>query len=211
MRALYEQAGLSLDADLDTLAASPRVAAASAAVHYLEKYIVYNGDLDMPVLTMHTIGDGLVLPQDEQAYASVVRSDGDQSLLRQIFVSRAGHCAFTPGETVAAFQTLIGRLKTGHWGASTSPAGLDAIATGPRGGAVQPPAGRVRELPSLAVPAPVRRQEPRRGRRPPGLVNRWGGAGLQSSAPAPQPAAKSPEGGAGAGLSGGACIPLPQK
>jgi len=130
VRALYQQAGLSLDADLDTLAATRRVAAKSAALGYLEKYIVYNGDLDMPVLTMHTIGDGLVLPQDEQAYASVVRSDGDQSLLRQVFVSRAGHCAFTPGETVAAFQTLIGRLKTGHWGDSTSPAGLNAIATG---------------------------------------------------------------------------------
>lgn len=130
VRALYQQAGLSLDADLDTLAATRRVAVKSAALGYLEKYIVYNGDLDMPVLTMHTIGDGLVLPQDEQAYASVVRSDGDQSLLRQVFVSRAGHCAFTPGETVAAFQTLIGRLKTGHWGGSTSPARLNAIATG---------------------------------------------------------------------------------
>jgi hypothetical protein len=130
VRALYQQAGLSLDADLDILAATPRVAAKSTALRYLEKYIVYNGDLDMPVLTMHTIGDGLVLPQDEQAYASVVRSDGDQSLLREVFVSRAGHCAFTPGETVAAFQTLIGRLKTGHWGDSTSPAGLNSIATG---------------------------------------------------------------------------------
>src|SRR6266849_2673617 len=40
-------------------------------------------------------------------------------------------------------------------------------------GAVQPAARRVRELPPLAVPASVRRAEPRRGRRPPGLVNRW--------------------------------------
>ena len=130
VQALYQQAGLSLDADLDTLAATPRVAAKPAALGYLEKYIVYNGDLDMPVLTMHTVGDGLVLPQDEQAYASVVRSEGDQSLLHEVFVSRAGHCAFTPGETVAAFQTLIGRLKTGHWGDSTSPAGLNALANG---------------------------------------------------------------------------------
>src|SRR4029077_1003444 len=59
----------------------------------------------------------------------VVRSDGDQSLLSQVFVSRAGHCAFTPGETVAAFQSLIGRMQIGHWGDSTWPAGLNAIAT----------------------------------------------------------------------------------
>jgi hypothetical protein len=70
---------------------------------------------------MHTTGDGLVANQDEQAYARVVRSEGDATLLRQIFVHRAGHCAFTPAETLAAFQTLIHRLNTGKWDNSTSP------------------------------------------------------------------------------------------
>jgi hypothetical protein len=36
-------------------------------------------------------------------------------LLRQTFVDRAGHCAFTPAETIAAVQTLLERLETGHW------------------------------------------------------------------------------------------------
>jgi len=130
VEALYQQAGLSLDADLDTLAGTPRISANPAALGYLEKYIVYNGQLESPVLTMHTIGDGLVLPQDEQAYASVVRSEGNQSLLRQVFVNRAGHCAFTAGETVAAFQTLINRLRTGRWEDATSPGAMNAIANG---------------------------------------------------------------------------------
>jgi hypothetical protein len=76
--------------------------------------------IESPVLTMHTTGDGLVLPQDEQAYSSVVASRGNSDLLRQTFVHRAGHCAFTPAETVAAFTTLIHRLDTGSWGSTQS-------------------------------------------------------------------------------------------
>ena len=71
---------------------------------------------------MHTTGDGLVVNQNEQAYRHVVDEAGDSSLLRQTYVHRAGHCTFTPAETITAFQTLIGRLDTGHWGHTTDAA-----------------------------------------------------------------------------------------
>ncbi|HEY6542093.1 MAG TPA: hypothetical protein VIZ18_14210 [Ktedonobacteraceae bacterium] len=129
VRALYQQAGLNLDKDLDTLAAAPRIGADPGAVEYLNKYISFDGDLNIPVLTMHTTGDGLVVNQDEQAYASVVQSEGDSNLLRQVFVHRAGHCAFTPAETVTAFQTLIHRVNTGKWGDTTDPALMNTEAT----------------------------------------------------------------------------------
>jgi pimeloyl-ACP methyl ester carboxylesterase len=119
VEALYAQAGLDLNADFAKLAAAPRIAANAGALSYLSKYIVYNGQIETPVLTMHTIGDGLVLPQDEQAYRSVVGSQDNSDLLRQTFVHRAGHCAFTPAETVTAFRTLIHRLDTGSWVDST--------------------------------------------------------------------------------------------
>ena len=119
--ALYKQAGLDLNKDLNTLNTAPRIAADPGAVEYLNRYISFNGELNIPVLTMHTTGDGLVVNQDEQAYASVVRSEGDAKLLRETFVHRAGHCAFTPAETLAAFQTLIHRLDSGKWEASTNP------------------------------------------------------------------------------------------
>jgi pimeloyl-ACP methyl ester carboxylesterase len=128
VKALYAAAGLDLNKDLDKLNAAPRIAANPAAVAYLTKYITYNGDLDMPVLTMHTTGDGLVEVTDEQAYASVVRSSGDSSLLRQVFVHRAGHCTFTPAETISAFQTLVHRIDTGRWGDSTDPSAMNARA-----------------------------------------------------------------------------------
>jgi pimeloyl-ACP methyl ester carboxylesterase len=127
--ALYKQAGLNLDQDLGALATAPRISADTGAVQYLSQNISFTGDLNFPVLSMHTTGDGLVVNQDEQAYASVVRSTGDNSLLRQVFVHRAGHCAFTPAETLTAFQTLIHRLDTGTWDGSTDPSLMNQEAT----------------------------------------------------------------------------------
>jgi hypothetical protein len=91
-------------------------------VKYLSQNISFNGQIHIPVLTMHTTGDGLVVPENEQAYRQVVDRAGNGAKLAQIFVHRAGHCAFTPAETITAVQTLIQRLNTGHWnyGALTS-------------------------------------------------------------------------------------------
>ncbi len=129
VQALYQQAGLNLSDDLAALAAAPRVSADPGAVEYLTNHIVFNGDLGgKPVLTIHTTGDGLVLNSDEQAYRSVVQDAGDSQLLRQAFVHRAGHCTFTPAETIAALQALVSRLDTGKWTGQSDPARLDAAA-----------------------------------------------------------------------------------
>ena len=95
VRALYQAAGLSLAKDLLALNSAPRVKASASAVAYLARNISFNGAISVPVLTMHTTGDGLVVPENEQAYRSAVDRAGRRSLLRQVFVHRAGHCAFT--------------------------------------------------------------------------------------------------------------------
>jgi pimeloyl-ACP methyl ester carboxylesterase len=128
VEALYKTAGLDLNKELDTLNAASRIAADPKAVAYVSKFITYNGDLDIPVLTMHTTGDGLVEVTDENAYASVVRSAGDSSLLRQVYVHRAGHCTFTPAETVTGIKTLIKRIESKHWG-SINPSTMNSQAT----------------------------------------------------------------------------------
>ena len=137
--ALYKAAGLSLSADLQTLNHAARIAADPSAVAYLAQNIAFNGNLQVPVLTMHTTGDGLVVSQNEQAYRSVVNRAGDGPLLQQIFVHRAGHCTFTPAETITAVQALLNRLDTGHWG-PLAPATLNqqASALGPVGSAFNP-------------------------------------------------------------------------
>ena len=128
--ALYKAAHLSLSADLKKLDKAARIAADPKAVRYLAKNISFSGRIDIPVLTLHTTGDGLVVPENEQAYAQVVRRAGDSSLLRQVFVHRAGHCAFTPAETIAAVKSLLSRLSTGHWNDhALSPARMNATAT----------------------------------------------------------------------------------
>jgi hypothetical protein len=59
VHALYDAAGLNLRTDLKTLNGAPRISADPSAVAYMEQNIVFNGQLTMPVLTMHTTGDGL--------------------------------------------------------------------------------------------------------------------------------------------------------
>jgi hypothetical protein len=127
--ALYKQAGLNLNQDLNTLAKAPRIKADPKAVDYLSKYFTFSGDLRIPILTMHTTGDGLAVNEDEQIYASQVNAKGKSGLLRQVFVHRANHCSFTPAEILAGVQTLIDRVKTGAWGESTDPAPMIKKAT----------------------------------------------------------------------------------
>jgi len=52
--ALYQAAGLSLRADLARLNGAPRVSADPSAVRYLAQNISFNGQISVPVLTMHT-------------------------------------------------------------------------------------------------------------------------------------------------------------
>jgi pimeloyl-ACP methyl ester carboxylesterase len=115
VEALYAAAGLSLDADVAALDGAARIPADPGALTYLSDNIIYNGQLTIPVLTMHTTGDGLVPVEDERAYSTAVHKANDSALLRETFVHRAGHCEFTPAETITAVQTLGLRLATGKW------------------------------------------------------------------------------------------------
>jgi pimeloyl-ACP methyl ester carboxylesterase len=126
---LYKAAGLNLSADLATLQNATQISPDPSAVQYLEQNIVFNGKIGIPVLSMHTTGDGLVVPENEQAYSSLVHHAGNAAMLRQIFVHRAGHCAFTPAETITAVRVLLNRLATGGW-SGLEPATLNAQAAG---------------------------------------------------------------------------------
>jgi len=113
--ALYTQAGLDVETDLNTLNNAARISADPHALTYLAQNFTFDGLIHVPVLTMHTDGDGLVVAQNESAYLQEVAEAGNTSLLRQVFVHRAGHCSFTPAETLTAVQALLNRLNTGAW------------------------------------------------------------------------------------------------
>jgi pimeloyl-ACP methyl ester carboxylesterase len=129
VQALYAGAGLDLQKDLRTLNNGPRIRADARATAYLEQNVSFDGDVGVPVLSLHTTDDGLVIPANESAYAQVVGTAGKSAMLRQVFVHRAGHCAFTPAETLAALQVLLNRIDTGSWDdAALKPAALNASA-----------------------------------------------------------------------------------
>jgi pimeloyl-ACP methyl ester carboxylesterase len=132
VQALYAAAGLDLEDELDTLNDTTRISANPQAVGYVSRYITFTGEIKMPVLTMHTTGDGLVEPTAEQAYASVIGSAGNKDQLRQVYVHRAGHCTFTAAEHLSAFKTLEHRLNAGEWG-NTSAAAMNSFGVGPTG------------------------------------------------------------------------------
>jgi pimeloyl-ACP methyl ester carboxylesterase len=115
VRALYEQAGLDLDADLKLLNESDRIEADPGAKAYLMQNIIFDGGIHIPVLTLHTTGDGLVPVQNESAYKQIVHEEGNWEFLRRGFVARAGHCTLTPAEAIAGLETLLDRLDTGEW------------------------------------------------------------------------------------------------
>jgi hypothetical protein len=130
--ALYTAAGLKLNADLTKLNNATRIAADPNALTYLTDNIIFDGQLSVPVLSLHTTGDGLVPVEDENAYSAVAREAGDSSQLRETFVHRAGHCEFTPAETITAFETLNTRLRYGQWLDLASPQlNAEASALGP--------------------------------------------------------------------------------
>ncbi len=128
VEALYREAGLDLDADLETLARAPRIEADSHAVDYFERYIAFNGNLGgVPVLTLHSTGDGLVPVDHMWSYGDVVRSAGQGDLLRQLYTARGGHCFFTTAETLTAFDRLEERVMSGSW-PDLAPDSLNAAA-----------------------------------------------------------------------------------
>jgi len=128
VKALYQEAGVDLGADLAALATAPRISANPSAVKYATRFATFTGELRRPVLSIHTIGDPLVMVQNEDAYARTVADAGNTGFLRQAFTARGGHCTFTPAETVAALHALLFRIDHGAWPQTTATA-LNAVAT----------------------------------------------------------------------------------
>lgn len=128
VRKLYRTAGVDLKADVHSLNAGATIGADPDAIASLEETSVPTGELEVPQLTLHTTADPLVPFQHENVYADVVRNAGANSLLRQAFVDRWGHCTFTPAELVAGLEALRQRVDTGRWDSVAQPQSLQSAA-----------------------------------------------------------------------------------
>ncbi len=65
------------------------------------------GDFNVPVLTMHTLGDMFVPFVHQQLYQQKARDNGNEDLLVQRAIRATGHCAFSFSEIVTAMTDFL--------------------------------------------------------------------------------------------------------
>lgn len=83
------------------------------------------GRLAMPLLTLHTTGDGQVPIDQAQLLRRRVATAGKASLLVQRVIRDANHCGFRGAELEAAFRALVRWIETGARPAGTNLADND--------------------------------------------------------------------------------------
>jgi pimeloyl-ACP methyl ester carboxylesterase len=71
------------------------------------------GQLQVPLVTLHTSGDPVIPFGQEALYAAKVSQAGTSAELTQTSVSRPGHCAFQASEVFGAFATLWQKIGAG--------------------------------------------------------------------------------------------------
>ena len=81
-----------------------------------------NGEFNIPVLTLHTLGDMYVPFMMEQIYRARATEKGNNANLVQRAIRAPGHCDFTVAEQATAFADLVKWVETG-----VKPAGDDVL------------------------------------------------------------------------------------
>ncbi|WP_043627491.1 DUF6351 family protein [Nonomuraea candida] len=72
-----------------------------------------SGRIEVPVLTLHDLGDNFVPFSMEQHYRADVARHGRSHLLVQRVIRAVGHCEFSPAEAGAAWDDLVRWQRTG--------------------------------------------------------------------------------------------------
>jgi hypothetical protein len=64
-------------------------------------------DINIPVVSIHTLGDLFVPFKMEQVYAARAKAKGTDKWLVQRAIRDVGHCAFTAAEAITAFDDMV--------------------------------------------------------------------------------------------------------
>jgi pimeloyl-ACP methyl ester carboxylesterase len=83
-----------------------------SAANYMEHYYTPTGDLQIPMLTLHSTRDPVAPIFHEALYAQAVQIAGRSQYLLQRTVNAFGHCGF-PAAEAAAFSALVQWVHTG--------------------------------------------------------------------------------------------------
>jgi pimeloyl-ACP methyl ester carboxylesterase len=118
--AVYERAGIRLEADLAALDAAPRITIDPAAVLWAERG-AWSGELLMPLVTVYAIGDPAAVPEEEGAYHRTVERGGSTKRLEELYLDAAGHCRFTTGERAVAVERAMQLIDGQHIDSQVNP------------------------------------------------------------------------------------------
>jgi pimeloyl-ACP methyl ester carboxylesterase len=121
VEALYAQAGLDLQADLERLNAAPRVAADPGAAAYMRDNYTPDARPRVPVLAVQRKGDGVTSPSLQRAYADAALERVGPDMIRSLWLDGAGHCNFSPEEILASVDALDRRVRDGRWPEPAAP------------------------------------------------------------------------------------------
>lgn len=111
-----------------------------------------NGDFDVPVLTMHTLGDFYVPFRHQQLYRERAEENDNADMLVQRAIRATGHCGFSEGEYTAAINDWLKWVNDG-----TKPAGdevLDAAVVADANYGCNFTVGERAGLPTCQIPQP---------------------------------------------------------
>jgi hypothetical protein len=84
-----------------------RYQADAKAARYLSRWYTPNGQLNRPLLAVHTSGDPLVLASTAFDYALIARRAGHEDQFVQQFVNAEGHCTIGDKRIAHAFDDLL--------------------------------------------------------------------------------------------------------
>lgn len=90
-----------------------RHSADPAGLAYLRRWYEPSGKLRIPILTLHTTRDGLVLIAQTATLAQKATEAGYSDNLVQRSIDRWDHCSFTADEELEAFLDLVEWVETG--------------------------------------------------------------------------------------------------
>lgn len=105
--------GVDPDALLAAMNEETNIEADPAARAYLESYADYTGNIQNPVLTLHTREDSLVGTSHETVYAETVEAAGASDNLVQTYTDAFGHCTFSGDQLVTTLVAMDTWLETG--------------------------------------------------------------------------------------------------
>lgn len=90
-----------------------RLAAAPGTEQLFVKYD-RTGNVDKPIVLMHTLYDQLIPPTyGVTNYENMLQGRGKSQFLTVLYTNGQGHCQFTPQQTGIAFDALRAWVKTG--------------------------------------------------------------------------------------------------